>query len=468
MKKRVLCLLLATLMCVSVFFISCEENDDGDQEKSVIKSSQTVFDEMASVNLMQGKRLAAEYLKTEGLSILFTSFEGGTSTEEMGAILGELELGGDFTVTMPSDQQTEPLNLSIDLKDGLIYGASNWGGEMYALLRGTEVLEFDKDDNGEWYLAGSEIIGAPSDSDMGKMTELLAMLEGFSFGDITPYDIVYTAEKGIFVLNNVFLAEKLTVKMLASEGLTVKDVDGETLAKMIAEYKNMLDSMNFVIGFGMLGSELSAVIFSIDVDADTMQELEIVEPGVDAHAKMSLVYRVTNYSSTIKGMSLNIDMYQEDELDIDLRFDVDLIYIVGQLTGMNLSIDMAMNGMAVDYEYIEDCDVLGDMCFSTELFLDFDAARDEDVMVFDLFYELDNIRTKNGASVNAEKYEQSVSLSCKMTVKSSSKLNLTGVAELSVPAVDLASDAVFFGAVFLDSAPNFPAEIPPIIQEYMK
>ena len=468
MMKRVLCLLLVTLMCASVFFVSCDKSDDDAQETNVIKSSRTVFDEMASVNLMRAKRLIAEYLKNEGLWILQTSFDDNAFVGEMGSLLEGHKVG--IAVDVFLDQQIEPMKLNVDFKDGLIYGTSNGNSEeTYVLLRGTEMFEFDRDPNGEWYLASSETIGIPTDaSDTAGMSEILTMLQSFSFVDITPYDIAYKPEKEIFVLSNTFLAEKMTVVVLANEGLTVLDVDKEMLAEMVSEFQNMLDSMNLVVGFEMHGTEFSAAIFSIDVDSDAMQELEMVEPGVDAHAKLSITYRLTDDGSTIQGMSVNVDMYQEDELDMDLRFDADLIYGVDQLRGMKLSLDMTMNGMSIDHEFAEDDAILGDMCFSTELSLDFGAVNNDDLMALELFYELDNIRATSGAFVNEEEYEQLASLSCKMTVKSFSELKLTGTAALSGLAEELASDVVFSGKVFLDSAPNFPAEIPPIIQAYME
>jgi len=484
MKKSVLCLLLAMLMCLSVFFVSCDKDDKVQQDiaNAPSEDNSTPNEETPKVDVAKGKAVLVEYLKANDLSSIDMSldFDENEMTEALETVLSNLECGGDLTVDMTANGQSATMDITTAFKKGLMYagadadveGLGSDFQEVYVLIRGLEILNFEKDENGDWYLAGTENIGMPSDSvGTEDLSAVLALLEMVEFQDVTQDDIVY--ENGLFAVKNEFWAEIFTKIMLASEGITDADIDEETMAEAVAEIQGMMDTLKLTIGFEITSNEVSKMVLSIDADAEAMQEADMVAPGTDAHVKLSVTFRLMDQGKTLKGMSANIDMYEENNVDMNLLLNADLIYKAGQVVGIDMSVNGTIKGNSVDYLYTEDDDgniisegdVLGDMTISAKIMINLGITQGKDVFTLDVSYDIGNIRATNGYSVDEEEYEQSMEIEFAMKAETLTRHTITGALEMVSAAEEIAAE--ISGVIYLDSAPSFPTEIPEIIQDYM-
>jgi len=482
MKKSVLCLLLAMLMCLSVFFVSCDKDDKAQQDIANAPSEETSdTPETPKVDVAKGKAVLVEYLKANDLSSIDMSFE--FDKDEYAAMLEEvlssLECGGEASAILQRGEETGTVDLDLALKNGLVYagaemaaGEDSMQTEVYMLFRGLEMLGFEKDETGEWFLAANETIELPTDSvnpeQLSAIAELLKLVD---FEEVTKDDIAY--ENELFVVKNHFWAEIFTEIMLASEGITDADIDEEAMAEAVAEIQKMLDALNLEIGFEISSNEVSKMVLAIDADAETMAEFDIIPSGINAHVKATITFRLMDQGKTLKGMSANIDFYEEDEMDLNLLFDANLIYKEKQPIGMDMKINGTMKNVMLDYMYTEDeegniigeYDILGDTTFSAKMMMNLGAGEGKDLFTLDFSNDTGNIRATNGEAVEKESYEQAVAVELAVKLETLTKLAITADIETMTYGEKIGIDAS--AALYLDTAPNFPTEIPEIIQGYL-
>ena len=345
MKKKLLCILLAMLLCLSIVLVSCDEvtpNDPAENAGENETLEQNSKEETPKINVSKCKATVVKYLKENGQSLI----ENTVDPEELASEIEQIKLSGELTV----DMEDEKLEEVLAMKDGLLYLSAD-GEEKYILLQDMEVKSFSKDENGVWSL-DSEDPEESSEENTGEDTEILMMmLTGVNFQKITQNDIRYKNEK--FIVNNKFLAEMLMRSMMESmigdAELSEQDkAEMETaIAEGKAEFLEMFNTMQFELAFRATETEVTQIILSLHMDSDAMREMGTIEEGVEGHVKVNLSVKLSNGGRKITGMSFMFDFYEEDVMDSSMNLEIKvksetLITLEG--TAVNDSVEMKISG----------------------------------------------------------------------------------------------------------------------------
>ncbi len=345
MKKKLLCILLAMLLCLSVVLVSCDEatpNNPAENAGENENSEQGGKEETPKIDVSKCKATVVKYLKENGQSLM----EDTMDPEVLASEIEQINLSGELTV----DMEDEKLEEVLAMKDGLLYLSAD-GEEKYILLQNMEVKSFSKDENGVWRLDPTE----PEDSseeDTGEdAAMLMTMLMGVSFEKITKNDISYKNEK--FIVNNEFLAEMLMRSMMESMigNAELSEQDKAEMETAIAEGKSefleMFNTMQFELAFRATETEVTQIILSLNMDSDAMRKMGTIEEGVEGHVQVKLSVKLSNGGRKITEMSFMFDFYEEDVMDSSMNLEIKvksetLITLEG--TAVNDSVEMEISG----------------------------------------------------------------------------------------------------------------------------
>lgn len=323
MKKKLLCILLAMILCMSVVLASCDKEEKTDPLTEESTEAPTKSDdktpEAPKVDIAKGKETVVNYLKEDGQGL----------TEDLpylDALVTEIEqmaFSYSFTVTSAEEE----MEISLAMKDGLLYMSAG-GEEKFLLLQNLDVKSFSKNDRGVWALdieePEEEVPEENPEDDSSMDSELLLMmLAGVDFAEITASDISY--KNGQFIVKNEFFAEMMVASMM--EGL-IGDAEltpekqaelDEVIAEAKAEFQNMLDLMKFQVAFRLDGTTLTQLGISIDIDAEAMREMETLDENTDGYMKMELWINLSDRESIV----VKMDCYEENEIDMFLEFEIE-------------------------------------------------------------------------------------------------------------------------------------------------
>ncbi len=323
MKKKLFLSLLALLLCMSLLFVSCDkETAPAETTSPVTEENQG---EKKEVDIAAGKAAVVKLLKED------------SAAEEMldaEAILKNLQMTVELDLTL-MDETTE---IDGAMKDGLLY-LNAMGEETYLLLQENgESLSFVKGPNGQWMLEeDSSEEAVPPEEDDGT-EEMMAMLQGASFENITAEDIDYV--DGKFVLKNDFLVDMLVESLIESitggEQFDSPEMD-EAIAEAKTEFENLIDTMKIKISFRVEGEEVTQMIASFEMDASAMQQMGSLDYGTDGHVKMEIAVKMADGGKTFKEMSLKMDLYEEGVTGVSMNFDIKMrsktrVTISGEIT----------------------------------------------------------------------------------------------------------------------------------------
>ncbi len=389
-------------------------------------------------------------------------------------LLTGLKLGGEIELSMDGGSAI----FEAAMKDGLIY-ASGMGEEFYVWTDGDTVAMFEAYDS-VW-----EVVDEMAISDlMGEVEapDSAAMLEAIKIPTMTAEHL--TQENGTLVLSNEY------IKAVILENITLiagAEPTPDQLAEFTNELNTMIDNFGLKIAFKISATNITEVSMGINLTADKMQSLGMVETGVDAHAIFSATIATSADGKMLTGMSMAYDLYQEGEIDQDLVINVaPILNASNEIVGLDADLAMTAKGQIADFvtfgggsignvaQAPSEAVIYHDMSFTADIYMDLSkasAAVGTEFIKVDLKVEETNARAvdyETGAALSfgeigalAADYQENIAIGASVKVASAGVYTVTGSMTNDGEVMNVN------GSVYIDAVPNFPTTIPSEITEYI-
>lgn len=326
MKKKILFTLLALFVCASLLFVSCDK-ETAPEETTAPETEETKDQE---IDIEAGKATVVKYIKDD------TSATADMNAE---SLLKDLKMTAEFD--MNAMGETAEFNMA--MKDGLLYLDMD-DAAYYVLMQGEEVLTFAKMPNGQWTLVEDEAEEAPEED--ADDEALMMMLQNISYDKLSVEHIDYV--NGKFVLKNDFLVDAcmdaLIEQLTGGEVFESPEMDA-AIAEARANFEKMIEGMNPELSFRVSEDEVTQINASIELDSAAMQELGMVETGVNASWKIKASVDLANGGKSIKAASFEMKCYESGGIDIEMELGIQVrsetrVTVSGKIISLGVTVSM--------------------------------------------------------------------------------------------------------------------------------
>ena len=454
-KTRLLTLLLALILGVSVVFSGCRKEADTEAETEEVTLTVEEQKDAVVKALNQDKPLNSSGLGTR---------------EWLEQILGTNVF--EATLQAAADKSTAVLSY----KDGYLYVTDNnrWGeseAETWMYFGNTDVVTFKRSQvTGKWE---GQLSSAVQQGD----TELrLDILEGFSFPKLKEGDL--KTEGGKVVLNNDYI--KAALKQPAIYDLLFED---ETLTSDMKAATNgildaIVDAFGLKVSFRFSGTRFSKIHISMDLDASELSTE--VKAALPTTMKGSVEIGLNDKANNLTSLKVNLEIVGDDgtfkiNAKVKSLMDGDVIKGVDCNISMDIKdtqvVDPEDMGGDLDGDGLKLYDsVIGDESYNIRFRADFSKAKaGRGATVIDAEMSCSTTAKKILTYLGEEVSEKDAGVKLK---DFDQKLKVTFVAKASEPGVisfDMEANGndAASGTMNFNAAPTMPA-VPTEIQDFVR
>jgi len=425
--KRFLALLLALVMCLSLFMISCDDDDrDDDDEK---KATTTLPDANASNPSNDAEKgviisaLGTKNLKSVLDEIMELAFAEGNENalgdmlEALTSINGE----ADLSVIANTNGNAETMNVYAGMKDGIIKVTAPGNESMFIGLKDGILTTLTSED-GVYEITSGDLTSAAGALDMNGIKEqvnailtdeILKALEGFEL-KITPDQLVL--ENGYYIVKDDFYtnagkdAVDLVVAIMKAMGAPAEELPTNTElneSKMIV--KEMIEALNLKIGYAVKNGKIVGMTFGFDVDTADFEDSLGSNTGTGGTAvpysaateseklAASVTMELTDDATLIKSVE-SVLSASSNGIDVSINEKTEYVYNESKtLTGITASATVNASNMAFASAYKsekEALEVIGDITYSANGSVDLAKLSEPGATVVDLKMNVKSVPAK--------------------------------------------------------------------------
>jgi len=436
--KKLLIILLALVMCLSVF-VSCAKDNEDDKEKE--KTSDPAKDIASVATAINGLNL-----KDIVKATVDTAFSNDTQTQ-LNDLLEELtKINGEANVSCKNEDQNTQ-QYYVGMKDGIVKLTVEGQDGFLFFADGTPVM-ISPYRNGYKISASNDMPNAITGGmvavggfDLSQYEEIvntyltedvMKALEGFKL-DISADDI--TAKDGFY-----FLSEEVFVKIANEVCDTVVDVmkamgapaeelpSEDDLKEAKAEIEKVIKELNLELGFAVKNEKVVGLKFATEFDPNsfslggTANKEEPTEPIPPTEApantvtpksarttaaaesssedKLALAFTVMLDEKTMLPDTLDMSIeISEDESKMSYEYKITYLYNAENMpVGADLKFDMAMEGTSIGWYYEDatntDITIIGTQKISANVKFDLSKMSTVGATVADVTLTMDSTPSK--------------------------------------------------------------------------
>jgi len=497
--KKFLAIILALVMCVSVF-VSCSKDPENDNKEKA-EDIASIVEAIEEVNL-----------KDLVTTIVDTAFNSETqiSLEDLMAELSKINAEADVTF----NKDSVAASVYAGVKDGIIK-MSVQGQSAYMFFNEAQLISltpsefgyeistaYDVTDDLPAIIGGADLSQYKEMVDMYLTDEVLAALEGFELkidaSQIKEKDGFYFLSEKVFINIGNEILDTVVEVMKALDAPADELPTDDELAESKTELEEMIKSMNLKLGFSVKNKKVNGIKFETEfnpneigaakenvVDTPVAYSATASKAEAESEEKISVSFTVMFDSETMLPESLDMSMIlDKDGEKTEYVYNMSYLYNAdGMPVGCDLKFEISMGNMYLgDYDsdskdgYIE---IKGSQKYSGTVKLDFSKLSEVGATIVDVNFSMSakaNEYINNYSKANGDWVEEVITDSNKIkeieqaecylksgSLTANAKVEKAGVVEFNFSMKEDAKvTASASGSFSWTAAPNYgtiPADV---------
>ena len=406
--KKFLAIILALVMCVSVF-VSCSKDPENDNKEKA-EDIASIVEAIEEVNL-----------KDLVTTIVDTAFNSETqiSLEDLMAELSKINAEADVTF----NKDSVAASVYAGVKDGIIK-MSVQGQSAYMFFNEAQLISltpsefgyeistaYDVTDDLPAIIGGADLSQYKEMVDMYLTDEVLAALEGFELkidaSQIKEKDGFYFLSEKVFINIGNEILDTVVEVMKALDAPADELPTDDELAESKTELEEMIKSMNLKLGFSVKNKKVNGIKFETEfnpneigaakenvVDTPVAYSATASKAEAESEEKISVSFTVMFDSETMLPESLDMSMIlDKDGEKTEYVYNMSYLYNAdGMPVGCDLKFEISMGNMYLgDYDsdskdgYIE---IKGSQKYSGTVKLDFSKLSEVGATIVDVNFSM--------------------------------------------------------------------------------
>lgn len=406
--KKFLAIILALVMCVSVF-VSCSKDPENDNKEKA-EDIASIVEAIEEVNL-----------KDLVTTIVDTAFNSETqiSLEDLMAELSKINAETDVTF----NKDSVAASVYAGVKDGIIK-MSVQGQSAYMFFNEAQLISltpsefgyeistaYDVTDDLPAIIGGADLSQYKEMVDMYLTDEVLAALEGFELkidaSQIKEKDGFYFLSEKVFINIGNEILDTVVEVMKALDAPADELPTDDELAESKTELEEMIKSMNLKLGFSVKNKKVNGIKFETEfnpneigaakenvVDTPVAYSATASKAEAESEEKISVSFTVMFDSETMLPESLDMSMIlDKDGEKTEYVYNMSYLYNAdGMPVGCDLKFEISMGNMYLgDYDsdskdgYIE---IKGSQKYSGTVKLDFSKLSEVGATIVDVNFSM--------------------------------------------------------------------------------
>lgn len=406
--KKFLAIILALVMCVSVF-VSCSKDPENDNKEKA-EDIASIVEAIEEINL-----------KDLVTTIVDTAFNSETQISVEDLITEFSKINAEADLTFNKDSVAAYVYGGV--KDG-IFKISAQGQSAYMFFNGEQFIsvapsEFgyeistssDVTDDLPAIIGGADLSQYKEMVDMYLTDEVLAALEGFELkidaSQIKEKDGFYFLSEKVFINIGNEILDTVVEVMKALDAPADELPTDDELAESKTELEEMIKSMNLKLGFSVKNKKVNGIKFETEfnpneigaakenvVDTPVAYSATASKAEADSEEKISVSFTVMFDSETMLPESLDMSMILENDGDkMEYVYNMSYLYNAdGMPVGGELKLEISMDDMYLG-DYVSEnkngyIDINGSQKFSGTVKLDFSKLSEVGATIVDVNFSM--------------------------------------------------------------------------------